>query len=60
MRGFARPGGVGEANAAAWLAEPNVVAVGGSWLCPAADIRAGNWAGISAICELAMKLLKPA
>ena len=49
-----------EANAAAWLAEPNVVAVGGSWLCPAADIRSGNWAGISAICDLAMKLLKPA
>jgi 2-dehydro-3-deoxyphosphogluconate aldolase / (4S)-4-hydroxy-2-oxoglutarate aldolase len=57
---FCPTGGVGEANAAAWLAEPNVVAVGGSWLCPAADIRAGNWAGISAICELAMKLLKPA
>jgi 2-dehydro-3-deoxyphosphogluconate aldolase/(4S)-4-hydroxy-2-oxoglutarate aldolase len=32
-------GGIGEANAASWLAEPNVVAVGGSWLCPAADIR---------------------
>jgi 2-dehydro-3-deoxyphosphogluconate aldolase / (4S)-4-hydroxy-2-oxoglutarate aldolase len=57
---FCPTGGVGEANAAAWLAEPNVVAVGGSWLCPAADIRAGNWAGISAISELAMKLLKPA
>jgi 2-dehydro-3-deoxyphosphogluconate aldolase / (4S)-4-hydroxy-2-oxoglutarate aldolase len=57
---FCPTGGIGEANAAAWLAEPNVVAVGGSWLCPAANIRAGNWAGISAICELAMKLLKPA
>jgi 2-dehydro-3-deoxyphosphogluconate aldolase/(4S)-4-hydroxy-2-oxoglutarate aldolase len=52
-------GGIGEANAAAWLAEPNVVAVGGSWLCPASDIRAGNWAGISAMCERAMKSLKP-
>ena len=57
---FCPTGGVGEANAAAWLAEPNVVAVGGSWLCPAADIRSGNWEGISAMCELAMKLLKPA
>ena len=57
---FCPTGGVGEANAAAWLAEPNVVAVGGSWLCPAADIRSGNWAGITAMCELAMKLLKPA
>jgi 2-dehydro-3-deoxyphosphogluconate aldolase/(4S)-4-hydroxy-2-oxoglutarate aldolase len=53
-------GGIGEANAAAWLAEPNVVAVGGSWLCPAADIRSGNWAGITAMCDRAMKSLKPA
>jgi 2-dehydro-3-deoxyphosphogluconate aldolase / (4S)-4-hydroxy-2-oxoglutarate aldolase len=57
---FCPTGGIGEANAALWLAEPNVVAVGGSWLCPAADIRSGNWAGISAICDRAMKLLKPA
>lgn len=53
-------GGIGEANAASWLAEPNVLAVGGSWLCPAADIRSGNWAGISAMCTRAMKTLKPA
>jgi 2-dehydro-3-deoxyphosphogluconate aldolase/(4S)-4-hydroxy-2-oxoglutarate aldolase len=53
-------GGVGEANAATWLAEPNVVAVGGSWLCPAAEIRNGNWAGITAICERTMKSLKAA
>jgi 2-dehydro-3-deoxyphosphogluconate aldolase/(4S)-4-hydroxy-2-oxoglutarate aldolase len=53
-------GGIGEANAASWLSEPNVVAVGGSWLCPAAEIRSGNWAGITAICERSMKSLKPA
>lgn len=53
-------GGIGEANAATWLAEPNVLAVGGSWLCPAADIRAGNWAGITAMCAQAMKTLKAA
>jgi 2-dehydro-3-deoxyphosphogluconate aldolase/(4S)-4-hydroxy-2-oxoglutarate aldolase len=53
-------GGIGEANAASWLAEPNVLAVGGSWLCPAADIWNGNWAGITAMCERAMKSLKPA
>ena len=56
---FCPTGGIGEANAAAWLSEPNVVAVGGSWLCPAADIRSGNWAGISAICDRTMKSLKP-
>lgn len=53
-------GGIGEANAATWLAEPNVLAVGGSWLCPASDIRAGNWAGITAMCAKAMKTLKAA
>jgi 2-dehydro-3-deoxyphosphogluconate aldolase/(4S)-4-hydroxy-2-oxoglutarate aldolase len=57
---FCPTGGVGEANAVAWLAEPNVFAVGGSWLCPAADIRSGNWAGITAMCNRTMKLLKPA
>jgi 2-dehydro-3-deoxyphosphogluconate aldolase/(4S)-4-hydroxy-2-oxoglutarate aldolase len=57
---FCPTGGIGEANAASWLAEPNVVAVGGSWLCPAAEIRSGNWAGITAICNRTMKLLKPA
>jgi len=57
---FCPTGGIGEANAASWLAEPNVVAVGGSWPCPAADIRSGNWAGITAICNRTMKLLKPA
>ena len=57
---FCPTGGIGEANAAAWLAEPNVVAVGGSWLCPAADIRSGDWAGITAMCNRTMKSLKPA
>jgi 2-dehydro-3-deoxyphosphogluconate aldolase/(4S)-4-hydroxy-2-oxoglutarate aldolase len=57
---FCPTGGIGEANAKGWLSEPNVVAVGGSWLCPTAEIRSGNWAGITAICHRTMKLLKPA
>ena len=56
---FCPTGGIGKANAASWLAEPNVLAVGGSWLCPAADVRSGNWAGITAMCDRAMKSLKP-
>ena len=55
---FCPTGGIGEANAATWLAEPNVMAVGGSWLCPAAEIRAGNWAGITAMCQRTMKMLQ--
>ena len=44
---FCPTGGVGESNAAEWLAEPNVLAVGGSWVAPASDIRAGNWGAIT-------------
>jgi 2-dehydro-3-deoxyphosphogluconate aldolase/(4S)-4-hydroxy-2-oxoglutarate aldolase len=54
---FCPTGGIGENNAAAWLAEPNVVVVGGSWLCPAAEVRSGNWSGITAICDRTMKIL---
>lgn len=57
---FCPTGGIGDGNAASWLAEPNVVAVGGSWLCPPAEVRAGNWAGITAMCARAMKTLKAA
>jgi 2-dehydro-3-deoxyphosphogluconate aldolase/(4S)-4-hydroxy-2-oxoglutarate aldolase len=55
---FCPTGGISESNAATWLAEPNVLVVGGSWLCPVADIRSGNWAGITAICERTMKSLE--
>jgi 2-dehydro-3-deoxyphosphogluconate aldolase/(4S)-4-hydroxy-2-oxoglutarate aldolase len=39
-------GGIGEGNVAQWLAHPKVVAVGGSWIAPAPDIKAGAWAAI--------------
>jgi 2-dehydro-3-deoxyphosphogluconate aldolase/(4S)-4-hydroxy-2-oxoglutarate aldolase len=57
---FCPTGGVSEANAPQWLAEPNVVAVGGSWLCQAKDIKSGNWAGITAMCERTVQLTKAA
>ena len=40
---FCPTGGITEANAAEWLAQPNVVAVGGSWLTPATEVAAGQW-----------------
>ena len=46
--------------APAWLAEPNVVAVGGSWLCAPSDIKSGNWAGITAMCERTVRSAKAA
>jgi 2-dehydro-3-deoxyphosphogluconate aldolase/(4S)-4-hydroxy-2-oxoglutarate aldolase len=45
---FCPTGGINERNFRTWLAEPNVVAVGGSWLAPAADIAAGRWEAITA------------
>ncbi len=44
---FNPTGGVTEANVGAYLALPHVVAIGGSWLAPAADIEAGNWGAIT-------------
>ncbi len=40
---FCPTGGITENNASEWLAQPNVIAVGGSWLTPAAEIAAGQW-----------------
>jgi 2-dehydro-3-deoxyphosphogluconate aldolase/(4S)-4-hydroxy-2-oxoglutarate aldolase len=55
---FCPTGGIGAANAATWLAEPNVICVGGSWLCPASDIKAANWEVITGRCIDAMKKLR--
>jgi 2-dehydro-3-deoxyphosphogluconate aldolase/(4S)-4-hydroxy-2-oxoglutarate aldolase len=54
---FCPTGGIGEANAAKWLAEPMVLAVGGSWICPSSAVRAADWAGITAMCSRTMKSL---
>jgi len=45
---FCPTGGITEGNAGEWLVQPNVVAVGGSWLTPAAEIAAGQWDAIRA------------
>jgi 2-dehydro-3-deoxyphosphogluconate aldolase/(4S)-4-hydroxy-2-oxoglutarate aldolase len=55
---FCPTGGIGEANAAQWLAHPKVVAVGGSWVAPVADIKAGAWATIEARARHASALLQ--
>jgi 2-dehydro-3-deoxyphosphogluconate aldolase/(4S)-4-hydroxy-2-oxoglutarate aldolase len=51
---FNPTGGVTEANVGAYLAQPNVVACGGSWLAPPADVRAGNWDAITERARRAM------
>jgi len=43
---FCPTGGISASNAAQWLAHKKVVAIGGSWIAPSADIKAGAWAAI--------------
>ena len=48
---FCPTGGVGPANLAAYLACPNVVCVGGSWVAPDSAIAAGNWDEITRLAR---------
>jgi 2-dehydro-3-deoxyphosphogluconate aldolase/(4S)-4-hydroxy-2-oxoglutarate aldolase len=43
---FCPTGGINAANAAQWLDHKKVVAIGGSWVAPAADIKAERWTEI--------------
>jgi 2-dehydro-3-deoxyphosphogluconate aldolase/(4S)-4-hydroxy-2-oxoglutarate aldolase len=54
---FCPTGGVSADNFTDWLALPNVMAVGGSWLAPASDMRAGNWPAITERARRAMAKL---
>ncbi|WP_209426649.1 bifunctional 4-hydroxy-2-oxoglutarate aldolase/2-dehydro-3-deoxy-phosphogluconate aldolase [Pararhodobacter sp. SW119] len=45
---FCPTGGIGPDTAPDYLALPNVVCVGGSWIAPQAALAAGDWAGITA------------
>ena len=45
-------------NAAAYLALPNVIAVGGSWVAPKEAIAAGDFARITALAREAALLAR--
>lgn len=53
---FCPTGGVTAANALDFLALPNVVCVGGSWLTPPDALARGNWAQITALAFQASRL----
>ena len=53
---FCPTGGVTAANALDFLALPNVVCVGGSWVTPADVLARGNWAQITALAFQASRL----
>jgi len=49
-------GGVKEVNAAEYLAQPNVIAVSGTWVTPDAALAAGDFATITALARAAASL----
>lgn len=53
---FMPTGGVREETAASFLALPNVIAVGGSWMVTSADIDSANWAAIEAKASGALQI----
>ena len=47
---FMPTGGISAANVREYIRAPFIHAVGGSWVCPKADIAAGNFEKITALC----------
>ena len=50
---FCPTGGVSESNVKDFLALPNVMCVGGSWIAPSSLVREGNWAEITRLSKAA-------
>ena len=55
---FLPTGGVNGGNIKEYIDAPFIHAVGGSWVCPKADIAAGNWEKITNLCLEARKAAK--
>jgi 2-dehydro-3-deoxyphosphogluconate aldolase/(4S)-4-hydroxy-2-oxoglutarate aldolase len=53
---FCPTGGIDAEKAKAYIALPNVVCVGGSWITPAAALKAGDWATVTALACAASRL----
>ena len=47
---FLPTGGVNTENIKEYFSAPFIHAVGGSWICPKADIAAGNFEKITQLC----------
>jgi 2-dehydro-3-deoxyphosphogluconate aldolase / (4S)-4-hydroxy-2-oxoglutarate aldolase len=55
---FCPTGGITPANAPSYLALPNVICAGGSWVAPKNMIATGDWAGITALAAAAAALAR--
>ena len=56
---FCPTGGITPESASTFLALPNVVCVGGSWLTPKAAVASQNWAEITRLARAASELSRP-
>ena len=54
---FCPTGGVGPANIKSYMAQPNVMCVGGSWMLDSSWIKNGDWARIQECSAEALQLL---
>ena len=55
---FIPTGGVNSHNIGEFIAAPFIHAVGGSWVCPKADIAAGNFEKITTLCKQARTAIR--
>ena len=55
---FCPTGGITPANAPSYLALPNVICAGGSWVAPKNMIATGDWAGTTALAAAAAALAR--
>ncbi len=54
---FIPTGGIGPDNLNDYLALPNVIACGGSWMVPGNMLKENNWAGITALAQEAVRAM---
>jgi 2-dehydro-3-deoxyphosphogluconate aldolase/(4S)-4-hydroxy-2-oxoglutarate aldolase len=55
---FVPLGGINAKNMAAYLADPLISALGGSWLAPKDAIRNGDWKAITTLAAEAVQIIK--
>lgn len=53
---FCPTGGIDAKNAQAYLAQANVLCVGGRWIAPHAEVEDGNWTKVTALAASAARL----
>ena len=51
-------GGISPANLGEYLSQPNVIACGGSWLCPKEHLTAGNWQKIADLAQACSDMVR--